>query len=94
MTTNPLGGTVHEIPEDLVAAIQTEPGILALWQGLTPLGRNEFICGIEDARQAATRARRIARGQAPAMLLGGPHSPHRQEAFRLAASRSDQGKRR
>lgn len=64
MTTNPFGGTVHQIPEDLVAAIQAEPGILALWQGLTPLGRNEFICWIEDARQAATRARRIARAVA------------------------------
>nr|WP_251007749.1 YdeI/OmpD-associated family protein [Sphingobium sp. BHU LFT2] len=43
------------------AAIRADAGIFALWQGLTPLGRNEFICWVEDAKQAATRARRIAR---------------------------------
>ena len=29
--------------------------------GLTPSGRNEYLCWIEDAKQAATRARRIER---------------------------------
>ena len=28
---------------------------------LTPLGRNEFICWVEDAKQAATRQKRIER---------------------------------
>ena len=54
-------GTVHQAGADLQAAIQAEPDILALWQGLTPLGRNEFICWVEDAKQAATRQRRIVR---------------------------------
>ena len=54
-------GTVHEAGEDLQAALRAEPGVLALWQALTPLGRNEFICWIEDAKQAKTRARRIYR---------------------------------
>ncbi|MFM5885286.1 MAG: YdeI/OmpD-associated family protein [Novosphingobium sp.] len=42
-------------------AIQSAPELLELWQGLTPLGRNEFICWVEDAKQAATRQRRILR---------------------------------
>lgn len=54
-------GTVHEAGEDLQAALRAEPDVLALWQALTPLGRNEFICWIEDAQQAKTRARRIDR---------------------------------
>ena len=54
-------GTVHTAGPDLEAAIRAEQELLALWQGLTPLGRNEFICWIDDAKQAATRARRIAR---------------------------------
>ncbi|MBD8678728.1 YdeI/OmpD-associated family protein [Sphingomonas sp. CFBP 13720] len=56
-----LHGTVHEAGEDLQAAVQSDQTVLALWQRLTPLGRNEFICWIDDARQAATRKRRIAR---------------------------------
>ena len=66
-------GTVHQAPDDLQAAIGSEPALLALWQALTPLGRNEFICWVEDARQPATRQRRIARtGEA---LLEGKKRP-------------------
>jgi Bacteriocin-protection, YdeI or OmpD-Associated len=54
-------GTVHEAQEDLQAALQADAGVLALWTSLTPLGRNEFICWVDDAKRAATRARRIKR---------------------------------
>ena len=54
-------GIVHEAGEDLQAAVRSDPNVLALWEGLTPLGRNEFICWVDDAKQAATRKRRIAR---------------------------------
>jgi len=54
-------GTVHEARGDLQAALQSDPKILGLWEGLTPLGRNEFICWVDDAKQAATRQRRIER---------------------------------
>ncbi len=56
-----LHGTVHHAGDDLRGAIAADPAILALWQKLTPIGRNEFICWVEDARQPATRARRIRR---------------------------------
>lgn len=56
-----LHGTVHVAREDMQAALTADPAALALWQGLTPLGRNEFICWVDDARQEKTRARRIAR---------------------------------
>jgi len=54
-------GTVHQAPDDLQAAIRADPQTLALWENLTPLGRNEFICWVEDAKQPATRLRRIQR---------------------------------
>lgn len=56
-----LHGTVHQVPDDLRTAIEADPAALALWQGLTRLGRNEFVCWVLDAKQAATRARRITR---------------------------------
>jgi hypothetical protein len=56
-----LHGTVHRAAEDMQAAVRADRQAFALWQGLTPLGRNEFICWVEDAKQAKTRQRRIAR---------------------------------
>jgi hypothetical protein len=61
MTQAFLDGTVHHAGEDLRQAIEADPAVFALWQSLTPLGRNEFICWVEDAKQAATRQRRIVR---------------------------------
>ena len=54
-------GTVHEAGEDLQAVIRSDPRVLTLWESLTPLGRNEFICWVDDAKKAATRQRRIVR---------------------------------
>lgn len=54
-------GTVHEAPEDLQAAVRSNSKVFALWESLTPLGRNEFICWIEDAKQPKTRRRRVER---------------------------------
>ena len=76
-------GTVHEAGEDLQAAVRSDPKVFELWQNLTPLGRNEFICWVDDAKQPATRQRRIARTcdelleeKKLAMLLGRLHPPH------------------
>jgi hypothetical protein len=54
-------GTVHKAGDDLQAALRSDPKVLALWEKLTPLGRNEFICWVDDAKQAKTRQRRIER---------------------------------
>uniref|UniRef100_UPI0035CBFDB7 YdeI/OmpD-associated family protein n=1 Tax=uncultured Sphingomonas sp. TaxID=158754 RepID=UPI0035CBFDB7 len=66
-------GTVHRAGEDLQATVRADANVFALWQGLTPLGRNEFICWVEDAKQPATRQRRIAR--ACEELLDGKKRP-------------------
>jgi hypothetical protein len=54
-------GTVHHAADDLKAAVTASPELFALWSRLSPIGRNEFICWVEDAKKPATRARRIVR---------------------------------
>ncbi len=54
-------GTAHKISEDLSVVLNKSKKITDLWEGLTPLGRNEFICWVEKAKQEKTRARRIQR---------------------------------
>lgn len=55
------GGVVHTLPGDLRQALIANPTALHAWKDITPLARNEFICWVEDAKQAATRERRIRR---------------------------------
>src|SRR3954466_1047566 len=57
------GGAVHELPADLREALLANPPALAAWSDITRLARNEFICWVEDAKQAKTRERRIRRTQ-------------------------------
>lgn len=55
------GGVVHDLPDDLRDALADDPAVLAAWCDITPLARNEFICWVDDAKQPATRQRRIRR---------------------------------
>ena len=62
MTTPRLpGGVVHALPADLRGALLADLTARQAWTGITPLARNEFICWVEDAKQDATRARRVRR---------------------------------
>ncbi|PIQ26954.1 hypothetical protein COW36_17135 [bacterium (Candidatus Blackallbacteria) CG17_big_fil_post_rev_8_21_14_2_50_48_46] len=60
MKSNISGGLVHELPADLAKSL-TEKDVLSIWETLSPIGRNEFICWVEDAKQEKTRLRRIIR---------------------------------
>lgn len=55
------GGVVHAVPDDLKQSIQANSEVIKLWESLTPLARNEFICWVENAKQDKTRERRIQR---------------------------------
>lgn len=66
-------GTVHTLPQDLQRALASEEAVLRLWEAITPLGRNEFICWVEDAKKPETRARRIERTREE--LLEGKRRP-------------------
>lgn len=61
MTPTVSDGTVHALPADLREALSANDAIGALWEDITPLARNEFICWVSDAKQAKTRLRRIQR---------------------------------
>lgn len=54
-------GTVHKMPTDLKKALMSSAEVLELWEDITPLARNEFICWIENAKATETRARRVKR---------------------------------
>ncbi len=62
MTTNPLGGTVHKLPSDFKKELVKIPSVLALWQDITPLARNEWICWVTSGKKAETRNIRIKKG--------------------------------
>jgi len=60
MQTVKLGsGIVHQLPADLRQALTKNKEAQAVWQDITPLARNEFICWIEDAKRPETRVKRI-----------------------------------
>lgn len=52
---------MHKLPNDLRTALSEDAKVLALWEDITPLARNEFICWVEDAKQDKTRQRRVRR---------------------------------
>lgn len=52
---------MHAVPDDLSDALLASEGAGRLWECLTPIGRNEFLCWIEDSKRDETRARRIRR---------------------------------
>src|SRR5947209_6150055 len=55
-------GTVHTLPPDLKKALSLDPKVLALWEDITPLARNEWICWVISVKQEATREKHIAVG--------------------------------
>ena len=66
-------GVVHTLPADLRRALISDPALTALWEDITPLARNEWICWVEDAKKAETRAIRIEK--ALSKLKGGMRRP-------------------
>lgn len=67
------GGTVHKLPDDFRQAIKSTPAVLALWEDITPLARNEWICWVTDGKKAETRGIRITK--ALSKMKGGMRRP-------------------
>lgn len=67
------GGVVHAVPADLREVLTSAPALVAAWQDITPLARNEWICWITSARKPETRRRRIS--IAREQLLDGKRRP-------------------
>lgn len=77
-------GVVHDVPEDFEKALIESPEVLEIWNNLTPLARNEWICWIISVKKPETRKKHIE--QARDMLLKEkrrpccwPGCPHRQK---------------
>jgi uncharacterized protein YdeI (YjbR/CyaY-like superfamily) len=66
-------GVVHKVPADLRNAIATAAKVRAVWNDLTPLARNEWICWITSVKKPQTRKHHIER--ACAELLEGKRRP-------------------
>ena len=73
MTKKISGGTVHHLPDDLRKAITSTPAIEAMWEDITPLARNEWICWVTSGRKEETRNIRIKK--ALSKMKGGMRRP-------------------
>ena len=83
---------MHALPDDLKAALEGDSEALETWQDITPLARNEWICWIESAKKAETRAKRLAWGR-ESLSLGKrrpccwPGCPHRGAGLKVESPR-------
>ncbi len=67
------GGVVHHMPLDLRKALVHDPSALAVWEDITPLARNEWICWVTSGKKSETRGIRIEK--ALSKLRGGMRRP-------------------
>lgn len=80
------GDTFHDLPDDIHEALLGHPEIIGIWNTLTPLARNEWICWVTIVKKAETRAEHIERlcsdisdgKKRPCCWPGCPH--HRPDA--------------
>lgn len=77
-------GTVHILPSDIKSMLLSTKGTRTVWEDITSLARNEWICWIISAKKQATREKRIR--VAKEQLLSGkrrpccwPGCPHRKK---------------
>ncbi len=64
---------LHTLPNDLKKAIASVPPAQAVWDDVTPLARNEWICWVISGKKAETRDIRITK--AISKLKGGMRRP-------------------
>lgn len=73
-------GTAHKLPSDLQKAL-TSGKVLNIWEGLTPLARNEWICWVTYVKKEVTRKEHVQRTvsqlkegkRRPCCWIGCPH---------------------
>lgn len=54
-------GTVHKVPTDLRGALTSDSKALAVWEDLTSLARNEWICWVTFVKKEETRKDHVRR---------------------------------
>jgi hypothetical protein len=55
------GGTVHKMPTDIKKALMSDKKARVVWESLTPLARNEWICWTISVKKAETRKEHVGR---------------------------------
>lgn len=72
----------HAVPADVNKMLASAPAAKAVWDDITPLARNEWVCWITSGKLAETRKIRLEKAQSK--LSGGmrrpccwPGCPHR-----------------
>jgi uncharacterized protein YdeI (YjbR/CyaY-like superfamily) len=89
-------GVVHSVPADLRKTLAADLAALSLWEAITPLARNEWICWVDNAKKQETRHRRIERvrkelkegKRRPCCWAG---CPHRGKEGEIAGARKPPG---
>ncbi|TAJ13344.1 hypothetical protein EPO56_03200 [Patescibacteria group bacterium] len=74
-------GTVHTVPKDLKDAITASKKVRNVWEDITPLARNEWICWVTLVKKVETRKHHIKRAvselaegkRRPCCWAGCPH---------------------
>jgi uncharacterized protein YdeI (YjbR/CyaY-like superfamily) len=54
-------GILHEVPGDMEKALVANTALLAKWETLTPIQRNEWICWVTTVKKQETRDEHILR---------------------------------
>lgn len=54
-------GILHDVPEDMERMLISDAQILAKWNSLTPIQRNEWICWTTIVKKPETRTEHIKR---------------------------------
>jgi len=50
---------LHRAPTDIRKILASKKEVKAVWEDITPLARNEWVCWVESAKKLETRERRI-----------------------------------
>jgi len=66
-------GVAHSLPADLRKELTSSPKALAVWEDITPLARNEWICWVTSGKKEETRGIRITKTLSK--LKGGMRRP-------------------
>jgi hypothetical protein len=59
MTTKLLSGILHDLPIDIETALLSDFKYTNIWNNLTPIQRNEWICWITIVKKETTRLEHI-----------------------------------
>ncbi len=66
-------GVFHSLPLDLRKVLLSDDQVLSIWNSLTPLARNEWICWVISVKKAETRQEHLER--VPVHLKEGQRRP-------------------